>query len=203
MTPDDFVVFEETVLAGIELNRARWEHTGNPVYVWKAISACFMLGAASTRLLTGSMPDPLPGAQPHPLPAWCLLYLGTIATRIDCLTEGKDFRLLPKPFGHLEPTAEVWENSRAIPPSLDPLGAAETMAQALGFIRDGWNAFERSAALAEKELDDFSEWALRSEGKSASEAMTILLQETGINDERTMRRRLAEARAARRGKPTT
>ena len=82
-------------------------------------------------------------------------------------------------------------------PTLNTTEAAEMMAHATGIVRNGWNAFDRLAELQEMKLDEFSDEALRFEGKSPGEAMNILLQESGIKDERTMRRRLAKARNAR------
>lgn len=202
LTPEVLSVLKEDTLALLELHRRRWENTGNPLYVWLAIGLCFAFGARQTQAATGAMPKPSPGSIPYPLPPWCLLYLGTVAVRVENLTEGKDFRQIPKPFGEADPSPASWGAARNLEPTLNPAEAADIVPKALGLVRDGWNAFERLEALNAKEMDQFSNEALRFEGKSASEAMMILLQESGINDERTMRRRLAAARSARKPKPT-
>jgi hypothetical protein len=200
MTPEVLAIYEEHVAEWLEGMRLHWVNTGNPLYVWQAIGLCFTTGARRTQTMTGSMPPP-PGSDPYPLPAWCLEYLGTVAVRVDALMQGKDFRRMPMPFGGAEPTQGNWQQMVDAQPTLNTTEAAEMMSHATGIVRSGWNAFDRLAELQEMEFDEFSDESLRFEGKSAREAMNILLQESGVNDERAMRRRIVKARSAR-AKPT-
>ncbi len=201
MTPELLAVYEEDVIGWIENYRTLWENTGNPLYVWKAIGVCFMFGAARVESQTGVRPSP-PGPEPYPFPDWCIRYIGVLSCRIDILTEGKDFRGFPEPFGNGASTPENWRLAQEVKPTIEPIEAAELIGAATGIVRGGWNAFDRLNALASKELDDLAMDSLRADGKSTAEAMDILLQESGTNDDSTMRRRIREARLAREAKPT-
>ena len=130
-----------------------------------------------------------------------MAYLGNVAVRIDLLMDGKDFRRYPRPFGDLEPSPKGWQSSQDVKGTLNPTESAEMVERALGVVRDGWNAFDRLKALESKELDEFSDDALRSQGIQGKSLMNILLEESGIQDERTMRQRLKDARDAKRAKP--
>lgn len=205
LTAEMLAIITRDYLAGIKLNHVRWVNTRNPIYVWQAINLSFALGAMEVQLRAGAKSEEPPGSEPHPLPAWCLVYLGTIASRIGVLADGIDFRKMPRPFGDVEPSTESWRNAAEAQPTLAPSEARDLTAQALSLSRPGWNAFERYSAVEGMEMDAFSDEALRFEGKTASEAMRINLEESGVADERTMRRRIAESRRARgekKPKPT-
>jgi hypothetical protein len=197
-------VREQETREAIEENRVRYEATRNPLYAWQALAALFALNRLRRRA----------GQDAMPLPHWCEEYLGIIARRLADLAEGLDFREAPQPFGRLPRTAEALQRTHRRRRTVPPDRAREQVPAALGLVRKGWNAFERAQALREKELDELGAELFRMVGgKGEAEAVEMLLDEHGeraerqgtepaISGVRSARKRIAEARRARRPKPT-
>lgn len=186
--------YQEGALNTIELHRVRYENTGNPLFVWMAILLCFSIGQMWKR---SKREHPQPsGHEPYPIPGWCLDYIGHTAFRIDALADGRDFR---KVTAEIAPS-RAWTGKDADHP-LTGRDAAALVNAALNLTSSGRNAFNQLWGLQSKEQDDFSDEALRAEGKSATEAMEIVRKEYGEIDEGSMRRRLRDARRARRARP--
>ena len=197
-SPEITAAIHRDYLAMIELDRRRWEATANPLYVWRAIDLCFRIAQLDMPRADARR---LPLSSANPFPSWCMEYLHRTAVRFGALAEGQDFHQLPKPIGEQEPSAEGWKQAIEGGAELPPEDAARLVPAALGTSREGWNAFQAAASLAGKELDEFSDFVLREDGLKPRQRMDTLLEEAGMTDERTMRRRLAEAREATRGKP--
>ncbi len=194
VTPERAASYQEEALNTIELHRLRYENTDNPLYVWMAILLCFSIGDMWKRS-TGEHPQPA-GHEPYPIPGWCLDYIGLTAFRMDALADGRDYRKVTAEM----PPSRAWTGRDADHP-LTGRDAAGLVNAALNITSSGRNAFNQLWGLQSKELDDFSDEALRVEGKSPGEAMKILREEYGEIDEGSMRRRLRDARRARRTKP--
>ena len=197
-------VREQETREAIEENRVRYEATSNPLYAWNALAALFALNRVRRRA----------GQDAVPLPHWCEEYLGIVARRLADLAEGLDFREAPEPFGRLPRTAEALQRTHRRKRTVRPDRAREQVPSALGLAKKGWNAFERVQALREKEVDELGVELFRTVGgKGEGEAVEMLLDEHGeraerqgaepdISDARSARKRISEARRARRPKPT-
>jgi len=108
-------------------------------------------------------------------------------------------------------TEEALRETRDRPRSLTTSSAMALLPQALGIVRDGWNAFERAWALTEKEVDEQMVDLFRFVGgKGEAEAFERVLDEHQelaeklggkpvVTDARSLRKRVAAARKARAG----
>ncbi len=179
----------------MEWCRLRWESTGSPAYVWRAIDACFA-AASVDRHRRGLPVGPLPHSEACPFPPWCMAYLSIAASRMMALAEGIDYRNFPAPIGTCEPTPEAWLAAENPGATLAPGDAAGLTSAALGVVRGSWNGFQQYRSLSGMELDDFAVEALRFDGHSAASALSTVQNETGINDPRNLQKRIARARAA-------
>jgi len=156
----------ESALNDIRICEAVWKNTGNPIYVWQAISLSFRLEANRLRLCDGRTP-PLPMDKAAPFPAWCMEYLSQTCFNISKLL------------------AEVEEGETTGSKAKDRLPSE------LGFTCNNGNAFDRYIANSERRLDDLSVASLKERlcEKGAIEQATA---EAKLQDERAMRKRLAE-----------
>lgn len=188
-------ILEEGHLEMIERLRILWSNTSNPVYVWRAINHCSVIGMLRERGRTGQVPQP-PWTDPYPFPDWCLGYLTTVAARIATLSDGQDYRPYPMPIGDAEPSPDAFREAHEQPADMTGKRAADLVVTALGIKRQGTNAFDAAASLQAKELDTLAFDDLRNIHTSPGAAMEALLSEAGVTDERSMRKRLAEAERA-------
>lgn len=177
------------------------DRTGNPLYTWKALDEWFVLNEART---SADLPQ-------LEVPQWCLDYLAIQARRLRDLAEGLDYRITPEPFGELPRNWESVERARRRKRTLSPLQATKQVLQALGFRRNGWNAFERARKLEQQDedalsIEGFTTIAEMSEDESIHALLDDYMEKAAssgrdnaeITDSRSIRKRLAASRNARR-----
>ena len=185
----------------IEAFRVRYENTGNPLFVWKAINLCFAVAAMRRRAETGQLPT-LPQEEMHPLPAWCVAYLSVTAARMACLADGQDFRLAAPPIGAADPADPAafarLQNSWG---SIEGDRAATLATHALGFRNAGANAFKGYQSLHQKELDMVSYLQFTEiDGMSSDEAIEQIAKQRNV-EPREVRKRLQRVRQAEGANP--
>lgn len=191
--------YEESVLETIEAYRVLWENTRNPLFVWNAISLCFVISARSVREATGRLPE-LPLREAYPFPDWCMAYLSIVSSRISALADGKDYRIAPTPYGDAAGGAEAANRWLDAPSHVTPTKATELSLWALGLRRDGSTAFEDFTSLWHKQLDMLSfEELTQLRGKSYGEAIATVADAAGI-EPRSMKKRLKFVRDKERSK---
>lgn len=131
------------MLDNLEDHRVRAENTGNPVYVWRAFAEWYSIEES----------DPRPTKERLPLPPWLGDYLSIGGRRIRDLSEGKDYRIAPKPFGDLPREPASVERARRRKSILQPPEATRLILHALGFKRGSWGAFRQAKRLEEHDLE--------------------------------------------------
>jgi hypothetical protein len=161
-----------------------WLRTRNPLWVWRAIAA----GAVGC-----GKRAPL-----FPLPTWCAAYLHTVASRLDNLAHGQDWRKPPKEPPH---DADVSARGTKVTREIGPDAAMDAIPAALGLRRQGWNAFSADAAAETRERDLLRMAQLLGIERSKAAARRAFMAETGRTDEDTVRQLQRDAEqwmAARR-----
>ena len=151
-----------------------YETRKNPMYAWRVI-----LNWAFLKLELDRDVD---------LPEWCIEYLLTSACRLSMLAKGRDF------------TQSLPTKPEEPEPYIAPEKRHGMVSQALQLSMRGstWSAFNDINSQNAKEFDlEHFRW-LKNEGLSAAEAMDRVMVDNGIRDERSMKRRFAEAQ----GKPS-
>jgi integrase len=149
--------FTEAHLDGLRVN---YEATKRPALCWWAIHWCL-----------NEHPQ-------HPLPDWCLQYLGDVAWRTAKFTGGRDaVGLAGKGKGRTPRT---------------PSGPE--MLRALGFTRDGGNTFRDAEADMRKARAAQQHRDLMSIGRSAEEALASVMDWLGERDIRNAKRIIREGR---------
>jgi hypothetical protein len=140
--------------------KTAYENTGNPLFVWHAIS--FFIGAANELLTDEVTPEwePWTGI----LPKWCLDYLAKCASAVINMDWGCD-----------SPPSEC----AAMIPAL------------FGFTKKGWNAFNERRELRGSQHVERYYYELRDEGISVQQAMNETLERYGLENERSVRRKIA------------
>lgn len=198
----DWLLFRKAMLRELDELRELEESTRNPVYFWRAVVVWSDLGKRDPRQVK------------YPLPLWLAQKLFVYARRICDLSEGKDYRVAPEPFGDLP---RVWDsvnlgNGRGR--TLEPPEATRLVLQALGFKRSGWGAFRQANRLQEHDLEELSIDGLKEfVGLGDAQAFDALLEDhatatedpTGsplISEMRSSRKRIQKSRMTRRPKPT-
>lgn len=195
---------EEQTLENIENFHELSNGTGNPLYVWHALSELFIINNARNKK----------EIDPFPIPKWCMDHLEIICRRIRDLSEGKDYKMAPKPFGNLPFTTQTVESAWHRKPTLSPLEATRQVLFALGLRRPGWNAFERFRKLQQQDEETlFIESFCKIAGMSKSEAIKARLEEydeeaaangrekAKIDYARSVHKQIAASRNARKIKP--
>ena len=148
-----------------------WEASKNPLYVWQAIS--FASSPVSHLYL--------------PLPGWCRRYLAEAAYRIVV-----ELRKAHPNLGVV--------SSPPVPHHGDDAArsAAEwndLVLRALGFRRDGWNAYTEYAASYRRERLQRQFSQLLADGLSRRAARDVILREMDRYDDRELRRLLKDVQA--------
>jgi len=145
--------------------RAMHKATGNPVFVWWAIHFCLEEGP------------------PVPLPEWCLEYLGDVASKMNALSRGRDFR---KP---VDKPAE--SESRNVTDSatktrhnrIEWRRMSELVPAALGFAAKGKNLFQAAQAAVIKARGASHDRLLREvAGATTAEAQEAVAAQFGISE---------------------
>jgi hypothetical protein len=234
-------------------HEGRYRASGNPLFVWEAISSCAghamlqdsqrrtnqqaVIQQAVQRAIDFKLCPAETGAAllpPLQLPLWVLRYLVCVAAELRYLKEGVDSRKRPpntlKDKADYETEEAFYEAKEAdheawcrwrYNPTLDFDPALSRVPNALGLRRQGWNAFRDYAANRARQFDLDSLAAYQSPGLTAQEAgeynstagptaphvaehqgfgLTArqarerLMDELGLQDERSLRRRLSQAR---------
>lgn len=159
--------------------RQEWEATGNPIFAWRCIRRLHHL------CLDVSVFCPeLRGRRfAGPLPDWCEDWLIKQAENVSNLSLLQETDYVPQP-GNIE---------LADGPLL-PQEAVARLPKALGFVRDGWNAFERYARDDYAALYVFTMELDKSCNRPSSFSVQGLMQEMGWTDERSARRKVAALR---------
>ena len=186
---------EERYREEIDTCKTLWGNTGNPVYIWQAISFCFSIGMVRERRLSGTLPAP-ECVSPCELPDWCLRYLGLVASRMLLLSDGKDFRSFVQPVGSEEPSHDAYRADLDRRPELSLPEAATLVAAALEITRNGSNAFDLKRSLDQKRLDYLSLLQLQHDGLKRQAALDTIADETDVGDTRTVERRMSDVKKA-------
>jgi hypothetical protein len=155
----------------IETLRVLYMNTQNPVYAWKAILNC-----TSVAIRDAIEKEAVEGwdAWTGEIPAWCQEYLFSCAYKISALEMGSSY-------DDTKPSRDI-----------SPPGAADMLPSAFGFTRNGWNAFaDYQTRIQDLEMERFYR-QLREDGASAQESMNKTLERYRYENERSVRRRIAE-----------
>jgi hypothetical protein len=176
-----------------------FRRTGNPIYVWEAIRFC-VGHALDAEFLTGPRVTTAEdysarrqrAFQRVVLPPWCLEYLFQASFRISDLSFGHDEKKRPTYSDSPDYDAALleWHCN----PTLSADEAADRLAAALGFRRDGWNAFYHRGKddYDARILEDFRD--LLAEGSSKGEAYESLAYLYDFDEVRSVQRRVAAAK---------
>jgi hypothetical protein len=187
-------LIEADTLDAIEGDQARFENTGNPLFAWQALQSWLVLNRARAGSDIASIP----------MPDWLAGYLLPTSIRMVGLANGRDFAekspLTRKP----EPAPSQDRQRRGRAPRLTPTEAVRRVPHALGLVRERWNAFRHMRQLNAQETDEISVALYKAAAPRAGDgkAFEMLSEDTGVADERELRRRIAKARKARGVKPS-
>jgi hypothetical protein len=173
--------------------------SGNPIYVWLALSFLdfrrWNAAADGDKWVIG---DPLP---PLVLPEWCARHLINVALEIETLSRGRDPRQRP-PFTPNQRPYHKSVTDWSTKPTLDAKKALSRLPSQLAFTKRGWNAFDDFWRTERKRLAaDYRDHLLRNKDMSAGQANDQVQKAFNIEDERTLRGWMADARRHRPGKP--
>jgi hypothetical protein len=170
--------FEDAGKHHLDRLRAEYGSTANPLYVWEALGG--LLNFQHDKALADALPD------------WIRDYLARAAMLISLLTSGIDHVAVEKLMGEGVNSFDAVMNSMG---KISPTEATKRVGEILGFEKRGQNVFLQYKTRSEI-LDDFIDYGeMLSDGVAAREAMTEIMERRRIYDERTIRRRMATARA--------
>jgi hypothetical protein len=195
---------EADTLDAIEGHRTRFEATGNPLYVWRALQDWSNVNRERRRVRQ----------PPVHMPDWCALQIAVYAHRLVDLSRGRDFRLAPRPVGQGERTPEAEKAHRDRGPTLKPQEARRLLAVALDMTSGrGRGAFAEIRSLDAADLDRLARQLYReAEGKidldtgrvvpvgkriGEGEAVEMLAEDHGFADARSARKRLSPGKRKR------
>ena len=196
-------VLEVETIQNFDDLRILFEGTGNPLYMWKAVAEWSVLNDARISA----------GFDRSPLPEFCLQSLGIYARRLRDLAEGFDYKETPEPFGELPRTQESVKRARGRKQMINPPQAIKAALHALDLKRTGWNAFKHARRVEQKDEDALTLETYREIGRLGYGAALELLVDdhagtTGselkkpqLIDSRSVRKRIAGSKDARRPKP--
>jgi hypothetical protein len=163
------IVGPDAVAESVTLNlQDAYQAESNPLFVWTAL-------VYQLRPTEEAQKDPPPA---RAIPAWCAEYLYQAAWRLWQLGHGIDYR-----------------NEKAA--ALSPQEAMKLVPNALALTRTGFNAFN-SIEASEEVMRDVARYAeLRKQHGSAGPALKAMMDEIGIQEQPSMRRRLRRGRKLR------
>lgn len=198
----DWILLQKVMLRELDELRVLEEATQNPIYFWRAVAAWSDLGSRDPKQVE------------QPLPPWLAEKLSIFARRICDLSEGKDYRVAPEPYGDLPRVWDSVNQAHGRGRTLKPPQATRLVLQALGFKRSGWGAFRQASRLEEQDIEDLSIKGLKQFVRLGdAQAFDALLEDhakatedangtPSISDMRSSRKRIQKSRMARRPKPT-
>ena len=155
--------------------RSDYERTNNPLYIWEAIYTVFSHDVFKNKKY----------------PSWIVKYIEDCARFIIGLKSGIDWQAMIA----AEKANNNWMDETVW--RIENIAASEYLTRTLnilGFSRRGFNAFVEYKNSEEKVDDWFYYLGLIDEGKTGAKALEEVMEFRGTSDERTVRRRLAEAR---------
>jgi hypothetical protein len=168
-------------MPGIEFDEVfeeQYLRTGNPLYVWQALNSLHVYGTMWA-LSRGFLPS-----TPRAIPVWCIRYLVEVAARMSSLGHLLDERLRPN-------DSEGFDALREWKPSLTPSEAAHRLNDALGIDGTSFTKLQT----ARQKYSAFLEFEnLIAEGLTKKAASERIGEKFGWEDERTVRRYMAEQR---------
>ncbi len=170
---------EESIGHHVERMETEYAITANPLYVWEALDT--LLNDRRTK----------DAARKAPLPDWIIEYLARSANAISWLSGCWDYRAVEAATRENKTLADL---CAALDHKLSSSQATKQVGEALGFEKRGRNVFVQYKARNEM-VDDLIEYGeMLDEGASSREAILAIMGSRQIDDERTVRRRLAAAR---------
>jgi len=174
---------------GMEFNEyfeEQYLRTGNPLYVWQALNSLNVYGQM------WAAHKGAPASTPQEIPIWCIQYLMEVASRMSNLCHLLDERSRPSDSEGYAALVK-WANN----PTLTSSEAAHRVNDA---VRIDGASFTKMGS-AEKRAAAFLEFEnLVAAGLPVNEAEKQIGKRFGWDDERTVRRYIAERRGA--GKKT-
>ena len=157
-----------------------WQATGNPVYAWHGIRHLHHLCIDASVFVPELKGRHFIG----PLPDWCNAWLIEQASKVWNLSMLRHSNA-PMPVGE----------GMAMPDGpLTPQEALGETLSALGFVRGGWNAYERFVAQDYLSLYVFTMDLTKGTRHGAEYSVRKLMDEMGWTDERSARRKIQEIR---------
>lgn len=160
----------------IEQYRRAYEHTKNPLFVWKSIYFLTPFLRLSSRNSNEKIPQELTS-----IPTWCLEYIMECSLKISELQFG--MRTIPA----TDKDSETYK-------PIDERQAIEALPSALAFARSGWNAFAEDKSLEKTASMLMNYIELRDEGLSGRQAMDVLFDRYCLENERSVRKRFSRYR---------
>ena len=182
-------VLEDATLDAIDGDRARFEHTRNPLFAWQALASWIDVNRSRAS----------DGVAPLSIPGWVASYLRHTSARILNLANGRDFDGRAGLARNRPPEGNGVEQPRRDAPRLTPGEAMKEVPAALGLVHKRWNAFKHKRALDGQEFDEMSVDLYKETEPRVGDgrALEMLRKEKGLSDGRELRRRIAKARKAR------
>jgi hypothetical protein len=183
---------DEWYRKGLEVWERKFRTSENPVYVWQAI--WWSADCAVTRALaSGADTAEASAATLLPLPPWVLQYLANAARELLFLNQGLDSRTRAPHALIGNRDAEADGNWRGNP-TFDFDQALSRVPNALGLVRQGWNAFRDHKARRATQGDLDALMQHRIAGRTMRQATERLMDELGLQNDRSVRRRIRKAR---------
>jgi hypothetical protein len=170
--------------------RVRFEKTGNPIYVFWALSGIY--SGATLRWLESDGKDEY---EPK-IPKWIHDYLSSVSRNIFNLTYSRDPRAAPYDIDITTPEGKAawraWRHESA----LEREKAIDLLPAALGMSRKGWNAFSNFDSIMRKEdIRDAIDELIQSNGVTLEEAAGIVAEENGFEEIQSVLRIYREVKA--------
>jgi hypothetical protein len=166
------------------------KNSGNPIYAFEMLVACqdYAMHAKTRSDVKPWEIDPLSP------PIWVTRYLVWAAQRIREAAGGLDPDTYPS---RDKSTDEEWHEQYETwrrTPSMTPEEAVQKLGRLLSLARPGWNAFSDYRSHKGRFFDLMTYEYAREQGASDAEAINRLMEDGNFANERTVRRRIAQAR---------
>ena len=174
----------------IERFRARFERTGNPIYVFWALRGIYM-GAAFRVPDSGGKDEYEPK-----IPKWIHEYLSFVSRNIFNLAYSRDPRTVPHDMDITTPEGKAAWRAWLHEGALEREKAIDLLPGALGMSRKGWNAFSNFDSIMRKEdIRDAIDELIQSNGMTLEEAAGIIAEEDGFKEVQSVLRIYREVKA--------
>lgn len=174
----------------IEHFRARFERTGNPIYVFWALRGIYMGAAFRVRDSDGK------DEYEPKIPKWIHEYLSFVSRNIFNLAYSRDPRTVPHDMDITTPEGKAAWRAWLHEGALEREKAIDLLPSALGMSRKGWNAFSHFDSIMRKEgIRDAIDELTQSNGMTLEEAAGIIAEEDGFEEVQSVLRIYREAKA--------